>query len=106
MVTTDKPSAPVTPADQDPGGQDATESFDEFRNSFFCGSRTDLFHKWFKAGPEEIADEYLQELLRLTGQLIDDGDTEPIVEVIVLAQSKAYAGAGHFVYDTGPFATL
>lgn len=85
MATTDKPSAPITPAGQDPGGQDATESFDEFRNSFFCGSRTDLFHKWFKAGPEEIADEYLQELLRLTGQLIDDGDTVPIVEVIVLA---------------------
>ncbi len=77
-----------------------------FTIRFFCGSRTDLFHKWFKAGPEEIADEYLQELLRLTGQLIDDGDTVPIVEVIVLAQSKAYAGAGHFVYDTGPFATL
>lgn len=106
MATTDKPSAPITPAGQDPGGQDATESFDEFRNSFFCGPRTDLFHKWFKAGPEEIADEYLQELLRLTGQLIDDGDTVPIVEVIVLAQSKEYAGAGHFVYDTGPFATL
>ena len=77
-----------------------------FAIRFFYGSRTYFFHKWFKAGPEEIADEYLQELLRLTGQLIDDGDTEPIVEVIVLAQSKAYAGAGHFVYDTGPFATL
>jgi hypothetical protein len=40
-----------------------------------------------KPGPRrlEIADEYLQELLRLTGQLIDDGDTVPIVEVIVLA---------------------
>ena len=77
-----------------------------FAIRLFCGSRTDLFNKWFKAGPEEIANEYLQELLRLTGQLIDGGDTVPIVEVIVLARSKAYAGAGRFVYDTGPFATL
>ena len=77
-----------------------------FAIRFFCGSRTDLFNKWFKARPEEIANEYLQELLRLTGQLINDGDAVPIVEVIVLAQSKEYAGAGHFVYDTGPFATL
>ena len=82
------------------------ESFDEFRNSFFYGTRGDLFHKWFKAGPERLADQYLQELLRLTGQLIDDGDTQPIVEAVVRAQSEAYAGAGHFQYDTWPFATL
>jgi hypothetical protein len=106
MATTNRSANPKTPVSPDPGGQDHDESFDEFRNSFFYGSRADLFHKWFKAGSEGLADEYLQELLRLTGQLIDDGDTGPIVEAIVQAQSKAYAGAGHFVYDTGPFAAL
>ena len=106
MATKDRRVTPLTPATQGTDGQDLAESFDEFRNSFSYGSRTDLFHKWFKTGSEQLADEYLQELLRLTGQLIDDGDTGPIVEAIVRAQSKAYAGAGHFVYDTGPFATL
>jgi hypothetical protein len=82
------------------------ESFNEFRNSFSYGSRPDLFFKWLKSGSEQLADEFLQELLRLTGDLIDDGDTQPIVEAIVRAQSGAYAGAGHFEYATGPFAVL
>lgn len=82
------------------------ESFNEFRNSFSYGSRPDLFFKWLKSGSEQLADEFLQELLRLTGDLIDDGDTQPIVEAIVRAQSGAYAGAGPFEYDAGPFAVL
>jgi hypothetical protein len=82
------------------------ETFDEFRTSFSYGSRNDLLFKWMKAGPEEMAGEFLQELLKLTGNLIDDGDTQPIVEAIVRAQSQAYSGAGHFTYDNKPFAVL
>jgi len=89
------------PAGQLPGG-----SFDEFRASFFYGSRADLFFKWFASGSEELADEFLQEFLRLAGNLVDDGDTRPMVEAIVRAQSVAYGGAGHFTYDAGPFARL
>jgi D-proline reductase (dithiol) PrdB len=59
-----------------------------------------------KAGSEQLADDFLQEFLRLTGDLIDNGDTQPIVEAIVRAQSEAYAGVGHFVYDSKPFAAL
>ncbi len=86
--------------------QVSVESFDDFRNSFAYGSRADLFFNWFEAGSGRLADEFLQELLRLTGNLVDDGDTQPIVDAIVQAQSEAYAGAGAFEYDTGPFAVL
>ena len=106
MATTDKSKAALTPADHDPRAQATGDSFDEFRNSFAYGSRTDLFFKWLKSGSEQLASEFIQELLQLTGDLIDDGDTRPIVEAIVRAQSEAYAGAGHFVYDSGPFAAL
>ena len=82
------------------------ETFDDFRTSFSYGSRNDLLFKWMKAGPEELAGEFLQELLDLTGNLIDDGDSQPIVEAIVRAQSQAYSGAGHFKYDDKPFAVL
>ena len=82
------------------------ESFDEFRTSFSYGSRNDLLFKWMKNGTEELADEFLQELLELTGNLIDDGDSQPIVEALVRAQSQAYSGAGHFKYDDKPFAVL
>lgn len=103
MATRDRT---VTSENPDPGAQVQGESFDEFRNSFAYGSRTDLFFKWLKSGPERLAGEFIQELLQLTGDLIDDGDTRPIVEAIVRAQSEAYAGAGHFTYDTGPFTVL
>ena len=106
MATKDRTAAPATPVTQDSGAQAPGQSFDEFRNSFAYGSRTDLFFKWFRSGSEQLADEFLQELLRLTGNLIDDGDTQPIVDAIVRAQSEAYAGVGHFVYDTGPFSRL
>ena len=82
------------------------ESFDEFRTSFSYGSRNDLLFKWMKTRSEELADEFLQELLDLTGNLIDDGNTHPIVEAIVRAQSQAYSGAGHFEYDNKPLVVL
>jgi hypothetical protein len=82
------------------------ESFDEFRTSFSYGSRNDLLFKWMKTRSEELADEFLQELLDLTGNLIDDGNTQLIVEAIVRAQSQAYSGAGHFEYDNKPLVVL
>jgi hypothetical protein len=89
----------------EPGGV-GKESFDEFRNSFAYGSRTDLLFKFLKTGSEQLADEFLQELLDLTGNLIDDGNTGPIVEAVVRAQSLAYSGPGNFEYNSRPFAVL
>ena len=82
------------------------ESFDDFRSSFSYGSRSDLLFKFLKSGSEQLADEFFQELLALTGDLIDDGDPTAIVESIVRAQSAAYAGPGNFEYDDKPFTPL
>lgn len=84
----------------------AKETFDEFRNSFSYGSRTDLLFKFLKSGSEQLADDFLQELLDLTGNLIDDGDTAPLIDAIVKAQCQAYSGPGNFEYDDKPFAVL
>ncbi|MDA1279204.1 MAG: glycine/sarcosine/betaine reductase selenoprotein B family protein [Chloroflexi bacterium] len=96
MATSDIPPTPSS----------SGESFDEFRKSFSYGSRSDLFFKWLKTGSEQLADEFLQKLLELTGNLIDNGDAQPIAEAIVRAQAAAYAGVGNFKYDTKPFAAL
>jgi len=106
MATNEK--TPASGASGTPDTPEATEkeSFDDFRNSFSYGSRTDLLFKWMKSGSEGLADEFLKELLDLTGNLIDDGDTQPIVEAIVRAQVEAYAGPASFEYDTKPFAKL
>tara|TARA_Y100001934_G_scaffold218651_2_gene259915 strand:- start:5458 stop:5586 length:129 start_codon:yes stop_codon:yes gene_type:complete len=39
------------------------ETFDDFRSSFSYGSRSDLLFKFLKSGSEQLADEFLQELL-------------------------------------------
>jgi len=92
--------------DRSPEQVPEPESFDEFRNSFSYGPRTDLSFKFMKAGTEKQADEFLQELIALTGNLIDDGDTQPIVEAIVRAQTEAYSGPGNFEYDSRPFTPM
>ncbi len=82
------------------------ETFDEFRSSFSYGSRTDLLFKFLKNCTEQQADEFLRELLQLTGDLIDDGEIGPVVDALVRAQTKSYSKPGNFVYDDKPFATL
>lgn len=82
------------------------ETFDEFRNSFSYGSRTDLLFKFLKSCTEQQADDFLRELLQLTGDLIDDGDVGPVVDAIVRAQTKSYSQPGNFVYDDKPFTPL
>ncbi len=82
------------------------ETFDEFRNSFSYGSRTDLLFKFLKSGTEQQADDFLRELLKLTGDLIDDGDIGQIVDAIVRAQTTSYSQPGNFVYQDKPFAKL
>ena len=106
MATTDKSKAQVIPANPNTGVETHGESFDEFRNSFSYGSRSDLCFKWLKSGSEQLAGDFLRELLDLTGRLIDDGDTGPIVEAIVRAQTEAYSGKGNFEYDSGPFTAM
>jgi len=82
------------------------ETFDEFRNSFSYGSRTDLLFKFLKSCSEQQADEFLRELLQLTGDLIDDGEIGPVVDALVRAQTESYSKPGNFVYDDKPFAKL
>ncbi|MDE0591758.1 MAG: hypothetical protein OSB68_00740 [Dehalococcoidia bacterium] len=61
------------------------ETFDEFCKSFSYRSRTELLFKFLKYGSENQAGDFLRELLHLTGDLIDHGDIEPIIEPIVRA---------------------
>ena len=82
------------------------ETFDDFRSSFSYGSRSDLLFKFLKSGSEQLADEFLQELLSLTGDLIDDGEPTASVEAIVRAQTAAYAGTDNFEYEDKPFTPL
>ncbi len=89
---TDKPSLP--------------ESFEEFKNSFAYGSRTDLNFKFLKALSNEEAAQFFQDLLWKLGDSFDDGQFDRLVEHVRQGQIRAYSGQGKWTYPDGPFTPL
>ncbi|MBI5714916.1 MAG: hypothetical protein HZC38_16070 [Chloroflexi bacterium] len=84
----------------------ANESFEEFKNSFSYGSRSDMNFKFLKNLSDEDASGFFRDLLWKLGEAIDDGDFERVAEHIFQTQALAYAGPSRFIYETGPFTPL
>ena len=82
------------------------ESFEDFKNSFYYGSRSDLNFKFLKYLPDEQAARFLQELLYRLGDSVDDGHVERLTELFFEYQRDAYCGATKWSYLTGPFTEL
>jgi len=82
------------------------ETFEEFKNSFNYGSRSDLNFKFLKNLSDEDASRFFQEILWKMGDVLNDGDFSRVVEHIYQTQAKAYAGAGKFMYEDSPFTQL
>ena len=53
------------------------ESFEEFKNSFSYGSRSDLSFKFLASLSDDVAAEFLQQLLLQVGEAYDTGDATP-----------------------------
>jgi hypothetical protein len=83
------------------------ETFNDFKNSFSYGSRTDLNFKFLKALPDEEAGQFFQELLWRIGDFLNDGDRTPLVEHVRDWQDQAYSGQEPtWVYEDRPFIPL
>jgi D-proline reductase (dithiol) PrdB len=86
------------------------ESFEDFKNSFSYGSRSDLSFKFLKALQPEEAAEFIGHILREVGNLYDDPTSERLIDLVYDWQVKAYQpGPGakrHYVYDDRPFQGL
>lgn len=82
------------------------ESFEEFKNSFSYGSRSDLNFKFLKGFSPEEAAQFFEDLLWEIGDLIDDGDARRILDFIYQAQARGYAGTGRHIYENAPFSKL
>lgn len=83
------------------------ETFRDFRDSFFYGSRCDLNFKFLKSLPEEEAARLFEELLHTLGDSIDDGDTNRLAALVAAWQTHAYnAHPPRTEYDDGPFTPL
>ncbi|MCP3951956.1 MAG: hypothetical protein GY697_07025 [Desulfobacterales bacterium] len=84
----------------------ATETFSEFRKSFFYGSRSDLNFKFIEHLTDEQADEFLQGLLRKITGAYDKGNTDQIFAHVLKWQTTGYQEQKNFDYSEGPFVKL
>lgn len=86
------------------------ESFEEFKDSFSYGSRTDLSFKFLKGLTEEEAGDFLALLFSEVGELFDGGTPERLIDLVYEWQVKAYQpspGAKRpYVYEDRPFQPL
>lgn len=82
------------------------ESFEEFKDSFSYGERTDLNFKFLKSLSNREAATFIQELLWKLGDSFNDGDLDRIVQHVYEGQIRSYSGAGHYTYEGGPFTPL
>lgn len=82
------------------------ETFEEFKNSFSYGSRSDMNFKFLKGLSTDEAAVFFADLLRKLGNSFDDGYLDPLIHHVYEWQAYAYAGPASFTYDDGPFAPL
>jgi D-proline reductase (dithiol) PrdB len=86
--------------------KDRGESFEEFKNSFSYGARTDLNFKFIKGLTEQDASKFFQDLLWNLSESFDKGDCNQLLEYVFEWQVKAYDGHGRWTYEEGPFTRL
>jgi hypothetical protein len=85
-------------------------SFEEFKNSFSYGSRSDLSFKFLKSMSDEEAADFVQQLLFEVGEAYDTGEVGPILELAYEAQVAGYAPDPaqpyRWSYEDRPFTEL
>jgi len=87
-------------------GGERPESFRDFKDSFFYGSRTDLNFKFLEHLTVEEASAFFRDLLAALAGAYDTGRWQRVLEFVRRAQGVAYAGAGRWRYEDRPRAAL
>lgn len=84
----------------------AKETFEEFKNSFSYGSRTDMNFKFLKSLSIKEGGEFFRELLWKIGDASNNDNLGQVVEHVYNWQVKAYTGKPSWEYDESPFSPL
>jgi len=82
------------------------ETFEEFKNSFSYGSRSDMNFKFLKSLSEEDAGQFFQELLWRIGDASNKGELEPVIRHVFQWQIQAYSGKSNWEYADAPFTSM
>lgn len=82
------------------------ETLEEYKNSFWYGSRNDLHFKFLAKLSDEDAGEFFRQLLEMLGDSFDTADYGRVRELVWEWQVRAYeiGEAPKFSYAHGPFA--
>jgi hypothetical protein len=82
------------------------ETFEEFKNSFSYGSRSDMNFKFLKGLSDVEAGKFFQELLWKLGDPSNDGQLDPVIKHIYQWQVQAYLGKTYWEYEDAPFTSM
>jgi len=86
------------------------ETFRDFKDSFFYGTRTDLLFKALADLRTERAAEFFRRLLQEIGNSFDTGQWQEIINLVYEMQIEGYGHEGRergaWSYETAPFARL
>jgi hypothetical protein len=82
------------------------ETFEEFKNSFSYGSRSDMNFKFLKSLSDEEARDFFQGLLWKLGDASNDEEFGAVINHIYEWQIKAYTGTTKWQYLESPFTPL
>lgn len=96
----------ISAMEEIPKEETPKETFEQFKNSFSYGSRTDLSFKFLKAFSDEEGAQFFQTLLEKIGLSLDDGDFKRITDHVVQGQIAAYSKPTTWTYTDGPFTPL
>lgn len=90
----------------EPDRERGVASFEQFRDSFFYGSRTNLNFKFLEHLSDGEAADFLEGLLEAVVRSYDGEDWTPVLEHVREWQARGYAGATEWTYEQGPVARL
>ena len=77
--------------EHDHGSDEHAATFDDFKNSFFYGSRSDLNLKFMAELDTIVAAKFVQEMLTGVTELLDGGDPADLIEQFIEWQRRTYS---------------
>ena len=80
-----------------------SHTMEDFKKSFFYGSRSDLNFKFLSTVSDEKAEDFIQELFKTIVKGYDTGEFKETYECVINAQTEAYSEDVKISYDEGPF---
>ena len=84
----------------------SSQTMENFKKSFFYGSRSDLNFKFLSMISDEKAGDFIQELFKKIVETHDTGELNTLFDYVINAQKAAYSQDIKISYKDGPFISM